>query len=365
VDKEVPQKTVDCYSEFLPTADYAPSLTGGELNFRVTARDGDVNGGGTAFDDVTLTVDPAGPFEVTSLATVGQAVQGGSEETVTWAVNGTDAPTLAPNVRILLSTDGGLTYPQVLAASTPNDGSEAVTVPDVETTQARIKVEAVDNYFFDVNDATFTIQAGPVEPDVEAPTTRITDGPGANSYVLDRKAGFRFAGTDDTVSYACSLDGRDVDCADGAVTVRRLSTGPHVFRVAARDAAGNVDQTPAKRRFISPYNDRQLDRRGDWDGRKARSAYRRTWLRADTKGASLTRRLDDVRKIALVVGKKRGYGSLAVYFRGRRVDTVSLDGRARGKVVVPVAKFRKPRSGMLRIVTLNGRTVRVEGLGAG
>jgi PKD repeat protein len=40
---------------------------------------------------------------------------------------------------------------------TPNDGSQAVILPNVTTTTARIKVEGVDNYFFDVNDANFSI----------------------------------------------------------------------------------------------------------------------------------------------------------------------------------------------------------------
>ena len=60
-------------------------------------------------------------------------------------------------MKISLSTDGGLTYPTVLAATTPNDGSQLVTLPNINTTTARIKVEAVDNYFFDINDANFTI----------------------------------------------------------------------------------------------------------------------------------------------------------------------------------------------------------------
>ena len=67
-------------------------------------------------------------------------------------------------MKISLSTDGGHTYPYVLAASTPNDGSEAVTIPSVVTTHARVKVEAVDNIFFDISNADFTITglSGPV-----------------------------------------------------------------------------------------------------------------------------------------------------------------------------------------------------------
>jgi hypothetical protein len=78
-------------------------------------------------------------------------------ETVKWDVAGTNIAALAQNVRISLSTDGGQTFPTVLVASTPNDGSQAVLLPNVTTSTARIKVEAVGNYFFDVSDANFSI----------------------------------------------------------------------------------------------------------------------------------------------------------------------------------------------------------------
>jgi hypothetical protein len=88
---------------------------------------------------------------------------GGSTQTITWNPANTNiAPVSASNVKISLSTDGGFTYPHVLAASTPNDGSEPVTLSNVSTTQARIKIEAVGNVFFDISNADFTIQAAPV-----------------------------------------------------------------------------------------------------------------------------------------------------------------------------------------------------------
>ncbi len=61
-------------------------------------------------------------------------------------------------MKISLSTDGGYTYPYVLLASTPNDGSETVTLPPgVTSTTARVKVEAVGNIFFSISPANFTI----------------------------------------------------------------------------------------------------------------------------------------------------------------------------------------------------------------
>ncbi len=59
------------------------------------------------------------------------------------------APVSTPNVTILLSKDGGLTFPTVLVASTPNDGSHSYTVPGGlgNTTNATNYVKAIDNVF--------------------------------------------------------------------------------------------------------------------------------------------------------------------------------------------------------------------------
>ena len=65
-----------------------------------------------------LTLAPgAGPFLVTSPNTA-VSVDSGSTQTVTWSVANTNvAPVNTANVHITLSTDGGLTYPILLAAS--------------------------------------------------------------------------------------------------------------------------------------------------------------------------------------------------------------------------------------------------------
>ncbi len=126
------------------------------MNFRVTVRDG--NGGITDAGTVVNVINTTTPFKVTTQNTSPTTWAGGSTQTVTWDVSGTTANGInAANVKISLSTDGGQTFPTVLAASTPNDGSQEITVPSSATTTARIKVEAVGNIFFDISDANFTI----------------------------------------------------------------------------------------------------------------------------------------------------------------------------------------------------------------
>jgi hypothetical protein len=169
----VSDPALDCFSEFLPTADWVG--TGDRvLHFRLTARDEFTpdaaadHVGGVSWATTTLTVDPtAGPFLVTSRASSGS---GSGSENVTWDVAGTNTSALAQQVRISLSTDGGATFPTVLAASTPNDGSQTVVLPNVTTSTARIKIEAVGNYFFDVNDADFSITPAPVPPPAASTT---------------------------------------------------------------------------------------------------------------------------------------------------------------------------------------------------
>ena len=138
------------------------------LNFRLTIRDNapysstpPVKVGQTIFTDMTVTVNgTSGPFGVSAPNTTGITWASGSTQTVTWTVNGSDlAPVSCSNVNILLSTDGGYTWPVVLIANTANDGSETITVPNNPSTTARIKVESVGNIFFDICNANFTITA--------------------------------------------------------------------------------------------------------------------------------------------------------------------------------------------------------------
>jgi hypothetical protein len=151
---------IDCFSEFLPTAAYVGfagvNASPASLNFRLTARDG--KGGVSSANTQLILAAAAGPFLVTS-PNAAVTVDGTSTQTVSWAVAGTDvAPVSAANVKITLSTDGGLTFPYTLAASTANNGSKAVVLPNLNSSTARVKVEAVGNVFFDVSNANFTIR---------------------------------------------------------------------------------------------------------------------------------------------------------------------------------------------------------------
>ena len=211
----VPPALVDCYSEFLPAAGYA-----GPMHFRLTARDGNPGAGGIGSEDTEIVLAPGtGPFLVTSQG-AGGTVDGGSSQTVTWDVAGTNAaPIGAAEVRISLSTDGGLTYPHVLAAATANDGSESVTLPNVATTTARIKVEALGNVFFDLSNADFTISALPVVGN---------DAPGGGAVVQ----------YSDALSPTVTISATDADTAGSALSA--VASGlPAGLSLAVRTTSAN------------------------------------------------------------------------------------------------------------------------------
>lgn len=138
--------------EILPS--YSRTMT-----FRLTARDNRAGGGGVCNDETDITVNgTSGPFIVTVPSAAGITWSGGSSQIVTWDRANTHlSPVNCTNVSIQLSTDGGLTFPITILASTPNDGTEQITVPNNVTTQARIRIMAVGNIFYDMSNNNFTI----------------------------------------------------------------------------------------------------------------------------------------------------------------------------------------------------------------
>lgn len=130
------------------------------LNFTLTGRDNVAGAGQTKTDAMRVFVrSGAGPFKVTSQNSEGISWAQGSSQTITWDVAGTTANLInTANVNILLSTDGGQTFTTVLAANTPNDGSEVITVPNnVAAPFCRIMVEAAGNIYYALNTTPFAV----------------------------------------------------------------------------------------------------------------------------------------------------------------------------------------------------------------
>jgi hypothetical protein len=206
---------IDCYSEFLPTSVY-----NGPMNFRLTVRDGNPGAGGISSTDTALSLAPGtGPFLVTSQGTA-STLEGGQELEVTWDVAGSaSAPISATDVRILMSTDGGVSFPHVVAESTANDGEHEIVVPNVPAERARILIEAVGNVFFAVNDAELAVRAAPVVTN---------DAPAAGATVQYSDA------LDPTVTIAAT----DADSAGSALSAAASGLPEGLSLVTATTSAG-------------------------------------------------------------------------------------------------------------------------------
>jgi chitodextrinase len=215
------------------------------LNFRLTVRDNcpysstaPLKVGQTNFKDMVVTVTAAaGPFTVSAPNTA-VSWAAGSTQTVTWNVAGTTANGVnCANVDILLSTDGGLTYPITILSATPNiTGSASITIPNNIGTTNRIMVKGTNHIFFDISNTNFTIAA-----DTTAPTapTLTASGTTINSTNLS------WSGATDNVavtSYDVYKNGVFLINVIGTTyTAGSLTPNTaYTFYVRAKDAAGNA-----------------------------------------------------------------------------------------------------------------------------
>ncbi|HEV8688332.1 MAG TPA: Ig-like domain-containing protein [Gaiellaceae bacterium] len=79
--------------------------------------------------------------------------------------------------------------------------------------------------------------------DTIAPNTTITSTPPNPS--ASSSASFAFTSTETGSTFTCSLDGAAFSACTSPQSYTALADGSHTFQVRARDAAGNVDATPA------------------------------------------------------------------------------------------------------------------------
>ena len=138
------------------------------MDFRLSVRDNHGVGSCNDYTDVTVTTNAsAGPFVVTYPSATGITWVGGSSQTVTWSVANTNvAPINCTDVRILLSVDGGQTYPYILSSTTANDGTETISCPNVSSNTARVMVMSGAQTFFDISNNNFTITCGQTQTPV-------------------------------------------------------------------------------------------------------------------------------------------------------------------------------------------------------
>lgn len=231
------------------------------LNFALTVRDRSEAGGvgqspQSDFDTMTVTVDGnSGPFAVTS-QTTNVTWDAGSVQTVTWDVAGTDGGAVnTPTVNILLSVDGGQTFPFVMASGVPNDGTHDVTVPITggDTTTARVIVEGNNNIFYAVNSTNFSIQESEFVVSLDTTTLDVCQpNDGVYNFTYNTFLGFtdttNFAitGLPAGLSAVISPSSASADGTTGTVTIsgtQNVATGtyPLVFEATSGALTSTVN----------------------------------------------------------------------------------------------------------------------------
>lgn len=157
---------------------------GRTLVFTMTVRDVSPSASQTKTSSKAVVVSgTAGPFKVT-YPTLNSDIASGANINVTWDVATTNvAPFNASNVKISLSTDGGVSFTTLLE-STANDGTESITLPNVTTIKAMIMIESIGNVFYCVSPKFligYTLTPGCINNYTGA-SVAIPDGTGANVY---------------------------------------------------------------------------------------------------------------------------------------------------------------------------------------
>ncbi|MBF7091011.1 proprotein convertase P-domain-containing protein [Flavobacterium sp. ALJ2] len=155
----MPDLNIVLSGNLISTWESVPSVAR-TLHFTLTGRNNAALGTAqTNTDEMTVNVRAdIGPFVVTSQNKDDIEWLHGTSQIITWDVAKTNTLTGSANVNIKLSTDGGLTFPIVLAANTPNDGSQTISVPeDITATNCRILIEPTANIYYAVNSKSFAI----------------------------------------------------------------------------------------------------------------------------------------------------------------------------------------------------------------
>lgn len=222
------------------------------MRFRAIARDNRSTGGGVQFDEVVLTVSGA-PFTVTA-PNGGESFVTGQNVNVTWTVGG---GSVAPNVNVLLSTDGGNSYfngtATVLASNVPNDGSQTVTLPATATSTARIFVEAADNIFFEVSNGNFSIVANSA-PTLTQPSN--VSIPEETPWTLQLVGSDPNAGQTLTYSLTSAPSGATVNPSTGLISwTPSEAQGPGSYSFTARVTDNGAPALSASRTFQVNVNE--------------------------------------------------------------------------------------------------------------
>ena len=213
-------------------------------NFVATVRDNQAGGGSAAWERIQFRSSGiAGPFVVTSQNDPDEEWLTNNEATVTWDVANTDGNEVnCQSVNIYLSKNLGFTFDVLLAEGVPNTGSATFIVPDgAESNFARVKVEAADNIFFNINMEEFKVSTGVVSTQEigSSDLIRVFPNPVDDQFTLDVSA-FDLKEEIQAELYAVNgqiLIQKDLNSSQEAFDVSLLPQGVYFLKV---NTAGKV-----------------------------------------------------------------------------------------------------------------------------
>jgi 3-deoxy-D-arabino-heptulosonate 7-phosphate (DAHP) synthase len=213
-------------------------LSDGAHTLQVRARDaaGNVDASPASYSWTVDTVAPVAPV-------VASPAPNSTVDTLTPVITGS----AEPNSTVTVIIDG--TEVGTVRADASGNWSYTPTTP-LTPGPHEVQVRATDeagNSSSTSAPSTFT-----VVQDTSAPETNITSGPSGTT--PERTATFEFSSNEPGVTFECSLDGAAYTPCTSPVTFTDLAEGEHTLQVRARDAAGNVDATPATRTWTVDPN---------------------------------------------------------------------------------------------------------------
>lgn len=128
------------------------------LNFVLSVRDNNSEGGFVGQDQTKVTTINQGPFQITSQSAENSCLVQGIDYRISWDVAGTDANGInTSHVNIKLSQDNGVTFATTLIANTPNDGEEIITIPQLFCDECRLLIEPTNGIYYAVSPYPFSI----------------------------------------------------------------------------------------------------------------------------------------------------------------------------------------------------------------
>ncbi|MFH1313817.1 MAG: hypothetical protein ABIJ00_11410 [Candidatus Eisenbacteria bacterium] len=182
--------------------------------------------------------DPWAPVVTVGSPDGGEILEYGTDHLIEWVATDNARVT---SITILLSTDGGATFPDTIASGEANDSTFLWPVPDVDSNTARIKVVAADGVpheGWDVSDTDFTIlgSISGIEPLVsrETPDELTLSVTGGNPVSSESRIEFGMPAAGHIRLALYDVSGRHVtDLVDDHV-----SQGYHVIQWNGRTGSG-------------------------------------------------------------------------------------------------------------------------------